>query len=329
MEISLRLGEVSDRELKFIRQLGVERVDVHDPTLVPGYDDDWDEYFRNVPKVLSKIRGGDIDIASFRYPKIRNALLGRPEGDDEIQTLCRLIEILGENDANLLQVDFHAVRKSPRGVPGRYSTKQRGGYEMDAFSLNRMRKELGKRDMDSPYAHHFKDEITPDEYFANCVKIYDRIIPVLEDSGVKLAIHTDDPPVPDEEGLLPGITKPDQIHRLLEVIPSPNSGILFCTGTRYESGIDIYEQIERFAPKIFHIHFRNVRGTIPSKGGYEEVTLDDGDMDMMDVLQTLARENYEGALNPDHFPILKWDTGHRNAGRAFAVGYIRALLQSL
>jgi mannonate dehydratase len=35
-----------------------------------------------------------------------------------------------------------------------------------------------------------------------------------------------------------------------------------------------------FGPKIFHVHFRNVRGTLPKDGGYDEVMLDDGDMNM-------------------------------------------------
>jgi len=53
--------------------------------------------------------------------------------------------------------------------------------------------------------------------------------------------------------------------------------------------VDIYDQIRLFGRrgKIFHVHFRNVRGTIPSAGEYEEVALDDGDMDMFQILKTL------------------------------------------
>lgn len=329
MEISLRLEELSEKELSFVRQIGVERVDVHNPALVPGYEEHGEEYFQNIPKVLRKIRKSGIDVASFRYPKIRNALLGNSDGDREVKNLSRVIGILGENDAHLIQVDFHSIRLSPGGVPGRYETKQRGGYTMDAFSLGRMRKQLVNQEKDSKYFHHFRDKVSPDEYFNNCVKVYEKIVPVLEDSGVKLAIHTDDPPIPDEEGLLPGITTPEKIQKIFDAVPSPNSGLLFCTGTRYESGIDVFEQIERLGTKIFHIHFRNVKGTIPENGGYEEVMLDDGDMDMLEVLRALSDVGYEGALNPDHFPILSGDTHTRNAGRAFSVGYIRALLSAL
>ena len=112
-------------------------------------------------------------------------------------------------------------------------------------------------------------------------------------------------------------------------MPSPKSGVLFCIGTRYESGIDIFAQIRMFGPKIFHVHFRNVRGTLPHNRGYEEVMLDEGDMDMLEVLRALDKVGYDGSLNPDHDPALKGDTPDRNAARAFAVGYIRALLLAL
>lgn len=329
MEISLRLSNLSDAELRFIRQLGVERVDIHNPLLVPGYETQGDIYLTNVSKVIRKVRDSNLDVASFWFPKIREALMGRPGWEREIDDLCLLIEALGHNEVKVIQIDTHSVRKSPLGVPGHFAKGQRAGYMMDAFTLERMREKLLRRDLKSPWAHHFTDSLTAEEYFENCVRIYERIIPVLEEAGVKLAIHTDDPPVPDEEGLLPGITTLQQIQRLLDAVPSPNSGLLFCTGTRYESGIDIFDQIEMFGHRIFHVHFRNVRGTLPSTSGYEEVALDEGDMDMLEVLRALDRVGYDGALNPDHVPKLTGDTSDRNAARAFAVGYIRALLSTL
>jgi mannonate dehydratase len=328
MEISLRLSNLTDDEFRFITQIGVERVDVHNPLLVPGYEEQGEAYLRNVPEVLRKIRGWGLEVASFRFSSIRNALFGRPEGEREVENLSRLIQVLGRNDARLIQVDFHGARIGPGRVPGRYGKPQRGGYVMDAFSLERMRAEIRRRDLGSLYAHHFTESLDPEEHFRNCVSICRRVVPALEDSGVKMAIHGDDPPI-SEEGLLPGLTTSEMILRLFEEVPSENCGILFCTGTRYESGLDIYEQIRAFGPRIFHVHFRNVRGTLPGDGGYEEVMPDDGDMDLLEVLRALDGVGYGGSLNPDHFPLLAGDTQERNAGRAFAVGHTRALLSAL
>ncbi len=329
MEISLRLLNLSFDELEFIRQIGVERVDVHNPYLISGYESLNEDYFKAVPRVLNRIKKAGLDIASFRFSKIRDALFGKPGGHQEIEALCRIIRILDENDVPVIQIDTHSPRLSPRGVPGRIEKRQSRGYIMDSFKLDIMRKEIAKRDIDSPFSHHFINTLTPEAYFKRLVFIYEKIIPILEETNVHLAIHTDDPPVPDSEGLLPGLTTPKQIQQLLEAVPSNNSGVLFCTGTRYESGINIFDQINFFGSKIFHVHFRNVRGTLPIDDEYDEVMLDDGDMNMLAVVRALDNVGYSGALNPDHDAVLVGDIDTRNAARAFSVGYIRALLSAL
>ena len=52
---------------------------------------------------------------------------------------------------------------------------------------------------------------------------------------------------------------------------------------------DCVEGIRRFGEqgKIFHVHFRNVRGTIPAQKGYEEVIPDSGDLSMYEVARAL------------------------------------------
>jgi len=201
---------------------------------------------------------------------------------------------------------------------------------MSAFSVRLMKEELNKRDRNSRWAHHFTENITLEEYFTNLVTALQQLVPVAEASKVKLMLHTDDPPVPDAENLLPGIMNPLLINRIFEAVPSTNLGLLFCVGTRYESGVDIYDQIRLFGTmgKIFHVHFRNVRGTIPSAGEYEEVMLDEGDMDMFNILKALKATGYDGTLSPDHPTIFIGDD-HQRATLAWNVGYIRALLQAL
>ena len=167
----MRLRNLSENEFKFLRQIGVERVDVHNPLLVPGYEELGEAYFDNVPKVIDKIRGYGLDMGSFRFTRIRSALFGRPEGEREIDALCSLIGVLGECGVGVIQFDTHAVRLSPGGVPGRFEKEQRAGYLMDAFTLERMRDELVKRDFDSRWAHHFKDALSAEDYFENLVEI--------------------------------------------------------------------------------------------------------------------------------------------------------------
>ena len=102
-------------------------------------------------------------------------------------------------------------------------------------------------------------------------------------------------------------------------------------GTRYESGVNIYDDIRAFGRrgKIFHVHFRNVRGQIPTHGGYEEVALHDGDMNMFRVLLTLKSVGYDGGLQIDHLPSYSGDNAFQGIASAYAVGYVKALLAAL
>jgi D-mannonate dehydratase len=108
-------------------------------------------------------------------------------------------------------------------------------------------------------------------------------------------------------------------------------GLLYCVGTRYETGVNIYDDIRAMGRrgKIFHVHFRNVRGTIPATGGYEEVALHDGDMNMFRVLKALRETGYDGGLQVDHIPGYDGDSAFSGIGWGYAVGYVKALLAAL
>ncbi len=77
--------------------------------------------------------------------------------------------------------------------------------------------------------------------------------------------------------------------------------------------------------KLAYVHFRNVRGKAPH---YQETFIDEGDMDMLRVLRILKRNGYAGVLVPDHAPQMAC-AAPWHAGMAFALGYMKAALQTL
>ena len=90
---------------------------------------------------------------------------------------------------------------------------------------------------------------------------------------------------------------------------------------------DIYETVAEFARqgRIGYIHFRNVKGKIPN---YREVFIDEGDIDMARILRVLKDNDYDGVLIPDHTPELEC-AAPWHAGKAFAIGYMKALIAQL
>lgn len=154
--------------------------------------------------------------------------------------------------------------------------------------------------------------------------MYERLVPIAEAYDIRLIMHPSDPPLPETE------FSPRRWSRMLDAVPSTHSGLLYCIGTRYESGIDIYDDIRAYGRrgKIFHTHFRNVRGTLPSHGSYEEVALHDGDMNMFRVVQTLRSIGFDGGLQIDHLPRFDGDNAFQGIASAYGVAYVRALLSA-
>jgi mannonate dehydratase len=337
MKISARFENFSDNaaeNIQFLKQIGVDTVSFSLSPLFgfggkPSRSYTLDELILNMDTAVDMARKAGLEANETSFD-ITNALLGKPEGDREIETATALIKAFGDAAVSQIWVRPLGIRQGPMGVPGRYNRPHRGGYLSSAFSVKLMKEELNKRDLNSRWAHHFTNNITIESYFDNLVEALQKLVPVAEDAGVKLMLHTDDPPVPDTDNLLPGIINPLMINRIFEAVPSNNLGLLFCVGTRYETGVDIYDQIRLFGNtgKIFAVHLRNVRGTIPSAGEYEEVMLDEGDMDMFKILKALKATGYDGTLSPDH-PTLYIGDENRRATTAWDTGYIRAQLQAL
>jgi mannonate dehydratase len=89
---------------------------------------------------------------------------------------------------------------------------------------------------------------------------------------------------------------------------------------------DIYDTVRRIArrDRIGYIHFRNVRGKVPR---YYETFIDDGDIDIVEIIRILRDEGYDGVLIPDHTPELAC-AAPWHAGMAYALGYMRALINT-
>ena len=89
-------------------------------------------------------------------------------------------------------------------------------------------------------------------------------------------------------------------------------------------GVDVVAAIRYFGSrgKIHHVHFRNVKGSIPR---FDESFIDDGDVDMSEAMRAYKEVGYTGTIMPEHAP-----GGYRQRqGQAFALGYTKALMQAV
>ena len=196
----------------------------------------------------------------------------------------------------------------------------RGGTVLKTFDTSRM---VGELD-DKPAG-----EVSNDEVWERIQYFYERIVPVAEEYKVRLATHPDDPPMAYYRGVEQVLNSFEGFKKFIDLVPSPYNGLLLCLGCMQEAGEVVPDVIRYFGKrgKIFYVHFRNVIGTVPK---YVEVFPDEGDGDMVANMRALKEVDFQGYLVPDHhFLVDADDPGYPLISRAWQVGYIRGLIQTL
>jgi mannonate dehydratase len=124
------------------------------------------------------------------------------------------------------------------------------------------------------------------------------------------------------------VYQPRLYQRVLDRKPSVANALEFCIGTLAEmTEGDVYESVDEYSRqnKLAYVHLRNVTGKVPH---YRETFIDDGDIDVLRVLRILKRNQFNGVLVPDHTPQMTCGAPW-HAGMAYALGYMRAALQTL
>jgi mannonate dehydratase len=316
------LHSENDEDLRFLKQIGVDYVDLT-LDMVPGYAETGCFARADLHQLVDRLAavGLQIERANSLSPHYKEAYLGRPEGARQIDHLCQIAEMLGEVEAPVLGIQCFSAAELVRERAGWGPREGRGGYGYYAFDLDAAESVL----------YHPEVRLTAEELWENLLRLYRQVLPVAERAGVKVAMHGNDPPLPYFCGNPQILCRFADFDRLFAEVPSPYNGMTFCVGTRYESGEDVFEGLRHFGEqgKIFHVHFRNVRGTLPTSRGYAEVFVDDGDLDMAQVVRALHAVGYDGVIDFDHAMRISGDTPHGRQYIAFAVGYMKGLLASL
>lgn len=312
MKVLLRDRDLSDDYIRFAAQIGCDGFDIHTEHNVPGVAERGYADEAGMRQLLERLRRWGLGVYRVAPLTPRRYLLGEAGGDAELDDLCRTLEALGRAGVPFMSTPVH-LGINP-GYRGHHRPIHRGGYTMVAFDAARMRRSLAERPPELV--------IDVEAHYDRCVRMYERLVPIAEAFDIRLIMHPSDPPLPETE------FSPFRWSAILEAVPSTHSGLLYCIGTRMESGVDIVADIHAFGRrgKIFHTHFRNVRGTIPTHGGYEEVALHDGDKNMFTILQALRSVGFDGGLQIDHLPRFDGDTPFQGIGGAYGVGYLKALL---
>jgi mannonate dehydratase len=312
-----------DEDLRFFKQIGVDCIDI-ELGIVAGYEETGCFTRAALHALVERIDavGLEIERANALNTQHLDALIGGPNATQQRDNLCTMAELLAEVGVPVMGVQcFQAANAGASSGTGRSWPEGRGGYQYYHFDL--------AAEEASQTAPRFT--VTADQLWENLLLTYKQLIPVAERAGVNIAMHGNDPPLNEVYGNPQVLCRFADFDRLFSEVSSPNNTMTFCVGTRYESGEDVFAGIRHFGGqgKIVHVHFRNVRGTLPQDGAYSEVFLDEGDMHMQRVVEALHAVNYQGAIDFDHVMRVTGDSANGRQYMAYSVGYVRALLQGL
>lgn len=333
IKIGKDLGDVAEETLRFFRQIGVDAVSmptryVTEPGTVPTrrphvpptqrgpagpMPPPWDA--EEMRAIRARIESFGLTPMVAALPLSGDILLGRPGRDADLDTLEANIALAGQLGLRALTYSFTALRASEG-----YGTRDgygRGGADFRDFDHERIRNLPPLESVGEHSAEEMWERLT---YFLQ------RLVPVAEAAGVRLAAHPNDPPVAVYRGVAQPLSTLDGLKRLIDVVDSPANCVFFDTGVTTEMGEDAVAAIRYFGERdrIGTVHFRNVQVEAPVDR-YVETFHDDGDCDLFACMEAFHAVGYDGMIEPDHTPGISGDTHDTRMGWAFAVGQVVAM----
>jgi len=174
--------------------------------------------------------------------------------------------------------------------------------------------------------------VVSDEQIWDALKYFlERVVPVAEEAGVKLAMHPDDPPLSPIRGIARIMRSIENYQKLIDLVPSPVNGIALCMGNFTLMTDDLPGAIRHFGSqkKIFFVHIRDVRGT---PDNFVETFHDEGKTDLAACMRAYRQIGYDGVARPDHVPVMEEGGDpyqYSPYGALFAIGYIKGLHQAV
>ena len=176
--------------------------------------------------------------------------------------------------------------------------------------------------------------VNDETLWANLEYFLKAIIPVAEETGIKMAMHPDDPPRPIFG--LPRIVKNrEDLQRLVNIVDSTANGLTLCSGSL---GADLCNNVEALVRefgsqgRIHFGHLRNVK--VELDGTFYESTHRscDGSLDMAAIVKAYHDIGFEGYVRPDHGRMIWGETGKPGYGlydRALGAVYLNGLWEAI
>lgn len=317
----------------------VESVPVHED--VKRRSGDWERYVDNYRKTLVNLAKCGIRTVCYNFMPVldwtrSDLAYALPDG-----STC-----LGYDEYEVAAFDLFALKRP--GAERDYDAKTKARAKRLWASYPPARRRRVEKSILTGLPGTV-DDLTPKQFLAalktyegigdrelreNMYGFLNAISPTLDEHGIDMCIHPDDPPHPIF-GLPRILSNAADVREMARRCPSPHVGLTLCTGSLGGSlDNDEVAIFKEFAKRVFFCHFRNLEYQEP--GVFHEsrchlVGKTDLPALMLALLKEEKRRGAEIVVRPDHGRLMEIDKGrdcycgYSYGGRLVGLAELRGL----
>jgi mannonate dehydratase len=270
--------------------------------------------------------------------------LGLPTRDRLVDNYCESVRNMGRAGVPVLCYNFMPVFDWTRTELARPLEDGSTVLAYDDGALARIDLSRGTADLPGWATAYSADQlrklldayrsVNEEKLWENFAYFLERVVPVAASSGVRMALHPDDPPW-SIFGLPRIVTDGPALERVIGIVDDPANGITFCGGSLAANPTNDLPAIVRSIGAKGRIHFahcRNIKRT--GRRSFQETAHPSGvgDIDMRSVLAALHQTGFAGPIRSDHGRMIWGETGQPGYGlhdRALGAMYLHGLWEGV
>ena len=142
--------------------------------------------------------------------------------------------------------------------------------------------------------------VTKEKLWENLKYFLEALMPTCRETGIKMAIHMDDPPW-DIFGIPRLLVDKESILRFLKMVDDPHNCLCLCSGSLgANKANDVADIIRSCCDRVAFAHIRNVKH-MPN-GDFSEASHRDcdGDTGILEIMRAYHDCGFDGYIRPDH-----------------------------
>ena len=299
-------------------------------------------------KVIADLAAAGLRVVGFEgdmfdMSPIKECLGIRGQGsgirDRAIEKYISYLELMARHGIHLLCYNFMVGQGWSRtGV-----REGRGGAKATYFSF--AESEAWKSGVNGQDARSTRGlKLTQEQVWANYEYFIKAVMPTAEKFGIRMALHPDDPCLPELGGYARIFGSVEAYDRAYSIYPTESNAVTFwqanfklmssfAKDTEDEGATQwLIDTAKHFGKRIAFIHVRDVEG---DRTDFTELFHDQGTTDQFALMRTYRELGLDVPVRGDHVPEMEGDRllaadsipGYSTLGRLFANGYLKALLK--